>query len=248
MPRLQDKYALITGGGTGIGKAIARAFAAEGCTLALGARNLERVQRAADEIANEFQVTTFAYGLDVTQPAQVTAFFGETMQRFKRLDLVVNNAGAFTGAPFDEITDEMWQHVLGVNLNGVFYGTREAFKIMKKQGGGRIINIGSIAGIRPREHSAPYSTSKSGVIGLTNAAALDGREFGITVCALHPGNTLVERRADGHSLTGRDLGSETMIPAEDIAQAALLMATLPPTTTMLEAIVMPAQQHYLGRG
>ncbi|HHX66284.1 MAG TPA: SDR family oxidoreductase, partial [Chloroflexi bacterium] len=114
-------------------------------------------------------------------------------------------------------------------------------------GGGRIINIGSISGQRPRENSAPYTTSKHAIWGLTQATALDGREFGIAVSCLHPGNTLVERRAEG-AAAGRNQDIEPMIPTEEMARVALLMVTLPPEANMLEAIVLPVTQKYIGRG
>ena len=185
---------------------------------------------------------------DVTDEKQVVALFGEVMKQFKRLDILVNNSGAFGGGRIDTLTLERWKQVMDVNVTGMFLCLREAFKIMKDAGGGRIINIGSIAAQRPRHHGAPYTTSKFAVWGLTNAAALDGREFGIAVSCLHPGNTEVERRSSTRSATGRDEGPEPMISRDPIARTAVLMATLPPDTNMLEAIVMPIAQTYLGRG
>jgi len=174
--------------------------------------------------------------------------FAKTMQRFGRLDILVSNAGAFDGAPIEDLTMEQWQRVLQVNVTGPFLGAREAFRIMKKQGGGRIINIGSISAQRPRHSSSPYSTSKYAVTGLTHSLALEGRDHGIAVSVLHPGNVMVERRADGKSTTGRDEGVEPMISTADMARAALLMATLPADTNLLEAIMLPLGQDYLGRG
>jgi len=127
----------------------------------------------------------------------------------------------------DQLSLEDWNHVIGVNLTGPFLCTREALRIMKPQGSGRIINIGSISAQRVRLNSAPYSTSKHGLWGLTQVTALEGREYGVTCGCLHPGNVRVERR----STNTRSSDKEPMMAVEDIAQAAVLMATLPPTVT-----------------
>jgi len=248
MGSLDGKVAIITGGGTGIGKGIAKAFAAEGCNLVLAARNLDRLESAADEIRQGASGRVVVTAVDVTVEQDVIDLFALTMREFDRLDIVVNNSGAFDGGPIESLTMEKWERVMGVNVTGPFLCTREAFKIMKPAGGGRIINIGSIAAQRPREESVPYSTSKTAVWGLTTAAALEGRPYGIAVSCLHPGNVAVERRADGRSSTGRDMGPEPLITPADMGRTALLMATLPPETNMLEAIVLPIAQTYLGRG
>jgi NAD(P)-dependent dehydrogenase (short-subunit alcohol dehydrogenase family) len=153
------------------------------------------------------------------------------------------------GGPPDEFSLADWNDVMSVNVTGTFLSSREAFRTMKRQGdGGRIIIVGSIAAHRSRPHSAAYASSKHAVWGLTQALAIDGREFGISVSCLQPGNTQVERRADGRAHGGRDEGSETMMPSQDIARTALLMATLAPGTNLLEATVLPIQQPYIGRG
>lgn len=248
MGSLDGKVAIVTGGGTGIGKGIARAFAEEGCNLVIAARNLERLESAAEELRQAGSGRVVVSALDVTNEQQVIDLFALTMREFDRLDILVNNSGAFDGGPLEELTMEKWERVMGVNVTGPFLCSREAFKIMKPAGGGRIINIGSIAAQRPREQSIPYSTSKNAVWGLTTAAALEGRPFGIAVSCLHPGNVAVERRSDGRSSTGRDMGPEPLISPEDMGRTALLMATLPPSANMLEAIVLPVEQTYLGRG
>ncbi|HVX60599.1 MAG TPA: SDR family oxidoreductase, partial [Pirellulales bacterium] len=164
-------------------------------------------------------------------------------QEFGRLDLLVNNAGAFDGGPLDELSLEAWDKVIAVNLRAPFLCTRAAMRRMKRQGGGRIINIGSISAQRVRFGSAPYSASKHGIWGLTQVTALEGREHGITCCCLHPGNIQVERR-----LTDRVEDAEPMMSVDEIAEVAVLMATLPPHVEMLEAIVLPREQLYVGRG
>ncbi len=243
MAKLEGKVAIVTGASRGIGRGIARAFASEGANLALAARRQETLDGAVNEMT-ELGAEAFARATDVTAPEQVDALFKSCKDRFGRLDIVVNNAGAFDGGPLDELSVEAWDRVLATNLRGPFLCTRAAFRIMKPQGGGRIINIGSISGQRVRPDSAPYATSKHGIWGLTQAAALEGREHGITCCCLDPGNILVERRQKSE----RAQDVEPMIATEDLAQVALLMATLPPNVEMLKAIVLPHQQLYVGRG
>jgi NAD(P)-dependent dehydrogenase (short-subunit alcohol dehydrogenase family) len=243
MAKLEGKVAIVTGGGTGIGKGIAQAFAGEGCTVVIASRNEARL-RAAAESLRRTGAEIAAIPTDVTVEPQVKALFARTMDRFGRLDILVNSSGAFDGGPIDEIPLEAWENVIGANLTGPFLCIREAFPIMKAAGGGRIINIGSISAQRTREQMAPYTASKFGIWGLTQAAALEGRPHGIAVSCLHPGNTAVERRTVG----GREADQEPMIATEEIARVALLMATLPPEANMLEAIVLPVTQLYIGRG
>ena len=247
MGQLDGKVAIVTGGGTGIGKGIAKAFVDEGCSVVIAARNQDRLQAAADELGANGG-TVVAIATDVTDEGQVADLFAKTMDQFGKLDILVNNSGAFDGGPVEDLTMDQWQRVIQVNVTGPFLGSREAFRIMKKQGGGRIINVGSIAAQKPRHSSSPYTTSKHAVWGLTQSLALEGRDHGIAVSALHPGNVAVERRADGKSATGRDEGPEPLISTADMGRTALLMATLPPDANMLEAIVLPLGQHYLGRG
>lgn len=244
---LEAKVAIVTGGGTGIGRAIAEAFAAEGCFVVIASRNANRLKAAAMELAKSDRQVV-AVPTDIIDPAQVKLLFEITLERFGRLDILVNNAGAFGGGRIDQVSLDVWNRVIGTIVTGSFLCTREAFKIMKEAGGGRIINIGSIAAQRPRTHSAPYTAAKHAIWGLTQSTALDGREFGIAASCLHPGNVLVERRADGRTATGRDVGPEPMISMECLARTALLMATLPAEANMLEAIVLPVAQHYIGRG
>ena len=247
MGQLDGKVAIVTGGGSGIGKGIAKAFADEGCSVVIAARNADRLAAAAAELSNGGG-TVISIPTDVTSEEQMISLFAKTMAQFGKVDVLVNNSGAFDGGPVEELTMEQWQKVIDVNVTGPFLGSREAFKIMKKQGGGRIINIGSIAAQKPRHSSSPYTTSKHAVWGLTQSLALEGRDHGIAVSALHPGNVMVERRGDGKSATGRDEGPEPLISTEDMGRTALLMATLPPGSNMLEAIVLPLGQAYLGRG
>jgi len=247
MGKLTDKVAIITGGATGIGRGIADVFASEGCSIVIGSRDGKRLEKAAEEL-RLYGSEVICQTTDVTSEFDVKRLFKTVMDRFGKVDILVNNSGAFDGGPVDKITIEQWNRVMGVNVTGMFLGTREVFPIMKKQGGGRIINIGSISAQRARHSSVPYTTSKHAVWGLTQASALEGRDFGISVSCIHPGNTEVERRSGGKSSTGRDEGPEPSIGTNDIGQTALIMATLPQGSNMLEAIVLPVSQDYLGRG
>jgi len=243
MGQLEGKISIITGGGTGIGLGIARAFVKEGAKVVLAARNIPRLEEAANELRG-LGGTVEVVPTDVTQEAEVQSLFSRTMDTFGRLDIQVNNSGAFDGGPIDEITLETWNKVIGVNLTGVFLCTREAMRIMKAQKGGRIINIGSISSRMPRMNSAPYTSSKHAIIGLTKSTALEGRPYGISAGALHPGNVEVEWRAKSTS----SMDQESMMTPDDIAVAALAMAMLPPYVNMLDSTVLPVGQLYVGRG
>lgn len=244
MPKLSSQVALITGASRGIGRGIALAFAREDATLVLIARSPDQLQSVAEEAAKLGAPRPLVHSADVSDEKQVEELFARLKREVGRLDLLVNNAGAFDGGPLDELSVEAWDRVINTNLRGPFLCTRAALRIMKAQKCGRIINIGSIAAQRVRPNSAPYAASKHGLWGLTQVTALEGREYGVTCCALHPGNVAVERR-QGSSKVEDD---EPMMTAGEIAEVALLMATLPPHVEMLEAIVLPHRQMYVGRG
>ncbi len=234
MNQLAGKIALITGASSGIGKATAIAFSREGASLILAARRINEIESLAAELPNTIAVQT-----DVSQEDQVQNAFAVAMEKFGRLDILVNNAGTFSYAAIHEETLENWEQIMSVNLRGPFLCTKEAMKIMRVQKGGRIINIGSIAAHRVRPNSVAYSTSKHGIVGLTQVTALEGREFGISCGCLHPGNVAVERLA---------ARQEPSMQPSELAEAVLAMAALPPHITMLETIVMPMHQDYIGRG
>ncbi len=244
MGKLDGKVALVTGGNRGIGRAIARGLAREGAALVLAARDAARLDEAVAEIVEQGEAPrdrVLAVPADVTDEAQVEALFACAMERYGRLDVLVNNAGAFDGGPLDQLSLETWEKVIAVNLRGPFLCTRAAMRIMKRQGGGRILNIASISAQRVRPHSAPYSTSKHGLWGLTQVTALEGREHGVVCSCLHPGNVLNETRA----ASGLPQDQEPMMSPAELAE---LMATLPTHVNMLEAIVLPVGQLYVGRG
>jgi NAD(P)-dependent dehydrogenase (short-subunit alcohol dehydrogenase family) len=244
MTQLSNKVAFITGAGRGIGRAIARAFAREGATLLLTGRTASHLEETAAEARQLSAKPVIVLPADLSVEKAVDGVFARLTSEFGRLDLLVNNAGAFDGGPLDQLSVEAWDKVINTNLRAPFLCTRAALQIMKPQKSGRIINIGSISAQRVRPNSGPYSASKHGLWGLTQVTALEGREFGVTCCCLHPGNVMVERRVD----SGKVEDDEPMMTADDIARVALLMATLPPHVELLEAIVLPHEQKYVGRG
>jgi NAD(P)-dependent dehydrogenase (short-subunit alcohol dehydrogenase family) len=238
MGQLDGKVAIVVGGGSGIGKGIAKAFADEGCQVVIAGRKAERLRASAAALGSQ-GAQVLAIPTDAADEAQVQALFAATMAQFGRLDILVNASGAFDSGPLDKVSLAAWNNVIASNVTGPFLCTREAFAIMKKAGGGRIINIGSISAQRSRDASAPYTTSKCAIWGLTMSTALEGRPYGIAASCLHPGNTMVERRVGD---------TEPMMGAEEIGRTVLLMATLPPSTTILEAVILPITQSYIGRG
>ena len=238
MGQLDGKVAIVVGGGSGIGKGIAKAYADAGCSVVLAGRTVPRLEAAAEELSASGS-NVVAIPTDATDEKQVAALFAQTMDQFGRLDILVNASGAFDGGLIEDLSLDAWNNVMGANVTGPFLCTREAFKIMKSAGGGRIINIGSISAQRTRHKMAPYTTSKAAIWGLTMSTALEGRDFGIAASCLHPGNVMVERRAGD---------TEVMMQTEELGQMALTMVTLAPTTTVLEAVIMPITQPYIGRG
>jgi NAD(P)-dependent dehydrogenase (short-subunit alcohol dehydrogenase family) len=248
---LADKVAVITGASRGIGRAIAGELHRRGARVTLAARDAEALRAAAAGIDPDLE-RALAVPADVTAEDQVEAVFAATVARFGRLDVLVNNAGAFDGGPVEDVELTAWNRVIATCLTGAFLCTRAAFRHMKPQGGGRIVNIGSISAQRPRLHSAPYTAAKHGLWGLTQATALEGRQYGIAVSCLHPGNVLVERRQGEGGPNGRAAmvveAEEPMMDVAEIAAVAADMAAMPRHVNMLEAIVLPVRQAYLGRG
>jgi NAD(P)-dependent dehydrogenase (short-subunit alcohol dehydrogenase family) len=243
MGKLDAKVAIVTGGGSGIGKAIAHSLVLEGCNVVIAGRGKKRLTDAAAQMQNSGPKVV-PVPTDVTNEDQVIEMFRRTMELFGRVDILVNNAGLVQGGPLDELPAEVWDRVIATNLRGPFLCTREAMRVMKRQGSGRIINIGSISAQRPRMNSGPYSVSKFGIWGLTIVTALEGREFGISASCLHPGNVRIE----DHPYEGPVPASEPKMKVDEIAEAAVFMASLPPHVNMLEAIVLPVKQAYLARG
>jgi len=239
MDLLRDKIAIVTGASSGIGRGIAEVFVDEGAKLVLAARNQMKLDQARDELQSKGRGSAIAVPTDVRNEKEVIALFERTKSEFGRLDILVNNAGTGVTAPIEETTLEMWHRTLDTNLTGPFLCTREALKIMKPQRGGRIINIGSISAQVPRPNSVAYACSKRGLAALTRSTALEGRSYGVVASCLHPGNVATEM--DPNS-------DEPVMAVKDFVNAVLTMATLPPHVNMLETIVLPVTQAYLGRG
>ena len=250
MGQLDGKIAIITGGGTGIGKGIARAFAREGATLVIASRNRANLEATATELrklGGEVLVVT----ADVGDEQQVAALFEQTMGRFAKLDILVNNSGIFERGAIDGLSLEAWQRVVDVNLTGPFICTREAMRIMKRQQGGRIINIGSISAQMPRFNSAPYTATKHGVTGLTKATSLDGRKYDIACGQIDIGNAATDmtaRMTDGTQQADGSVKVEPRFDLEHVAETVLYMANLPLETNVQFITIMATKMPYIGRG
>ena len=240
MGGLEGKIAVVTGASSGIGRGIAEALARAGAAVVLASVPADAVARAEEELRRAGDAV-LGVATDVTDEAQVEHLFDQAVARFGRVDLLVNCAGLLgVGGPIDALDYAVWQQVIAVNLSGAFLCTRAAFRLMKGQGGGRILNIGSISAQRVRPNSAAYAASKHGLWGLTQVTALEGRPYGIVCSCLHPGNTRSERFQEISA-------GEPAMAVEELAAAALFMAAQPPHVNVLEAIVMPIDQPFLGR-
>ena len=237
---LRDKVALVTGGGSGIGKAIAKALLAEGCKVIINGRNEEKLNQAKSELGDNVESIV----CDVTDEGQVENTFNGIISNYGKFDILINNAGMAAKAKAHELKYETWKKVINVNLNGAFLCAREAMKIMIKQKSGRIINIGSISGQMSRPENAPYTASKFGLEGLTRALALDGREHGIAVSILHPGNVGTDIWKGREEIAER----EGLVPLEDIGKLAVTMLSMSPNVNILGSVILPITQPYLGRG
>jgi NAD(P)-dependent dehydrogenase (short-subunit alcohol dehydrogenase family) len=245
--QLQDRVAIVTGASSGLGRAIAEVFAAEGAKVLLAARRKEVLDEVATGIAKAGG-TALAVPTDVTKEAEVVALFARAKSAFGRVDILVNNAGVPTAKPTEEMTLDYWQSAIDVNLTAVFLCSREAIKVMKGHGGGRIINMGSISARSPRPHAAAYTATKFAVDGLTRSLTMDGREHGIVASVIHPGSTatgFMQGRPAGPGATPKDY----VMSPHDVARIAVLMCTLPPEVNMFDATILPNHQpSFIGRG
>jgi NAD(P)-dependent dehydrogenase (short-subunit alcohol dehydrogenase family) len=240
-PGQQNRVALITGAGSGIGKATALAFLADGFHVVLAGRR-KGVLDAVAKTGGEAQSLVFE--ADVTDPAAVRALFDATHEKFGRLDVLFNNAGVGTPfIPLEDLSYEQWRKVIDTNLSGAFLCTQQAFRLMKDQTprGGRIINNGSISAHTPRANSAPYTASKHAITGLTKSTSLDGRKYDIACGQIDIGNALTE------------LGSklpqvEPMMDVQHVANAVLQMAKLPPEANVQFMTILATKMPYIGRG
>ena len=247
------RVAIITGAGSGVGKAAALALLREGYAVALAGRRAEALELVTAE-AGRMGALALAVSTDVTEPASVRALFARTREAFGRLDLLFNNAGIGAPAvPLEELTYEQWQAVVQTNLTGAFLCTQEAFKLMKSQTprGGRIINNGSISAHTPRPNSAPYTATKHAISGLTKSTALDGREFDIACGQIDIGNAATEmtaRMKRGVLQADGRIAPEPTMHVEAVARAVIYMASLPLDTNVLFMTVMATKMPFVGRG
>ncbi|MCW2940105.1 MAG: 3-oxoacyl-ACP reductase [Actinomycetia bacterium] len=244
--------ALITGAGSGIGRASALALLEAGWTVVLTGRRAGRLRETADLAADGARVLVAA--ADVTDPASVDALFAMVADRYGRLDLLFNNAGAFTPAtPFEELSLQQWRAALDVNLTGVFLCARAAFRLMKDQDprGGRIINNGSVSAHTPRPHSAPYTATKHGVAGLTKSLSLDGRRYGIACGQIDIGNAATDLTAgfgQGMQQADGSIAAEPLMDVRDVARTVVHMASLPLEANMQSVTILATTMPYVGRG
>jgi NAD(P)-dependent dehydrogenase (short-subunit alcohol dehydrogenase family) len=246
------KVAIVTGGGSGIGKAAALALLGDGWLVAIAGRR----QQPLDEVVAEAGVASRALAIptDVTDPASVEALFAATVKAWGRVDLLFNNAGVgAAAAPLEDLPLEQWKRVVDTNLNGMFYGIQQAFRVMKAQSpmGGRIINNGSISAHAPRPHSIAYTATKHAVTGMTKTAALDGRKYDIAVGQIDIGNAATElaaRMAKGVPQANGEIAIEPLMDVNIVGQSILYMANLPLEANVLFHTVMATKMPFVGRG
>ena len=247
------RVAVITGAGSGIGRSVALAFLKDGYRVALAGRRKDRLEQTAkDSGAGE---RALVLPTDVTDAKSVHALFFATKEKFGRLDVLFNNAGIGTPGSImlEDLTLEQWQAVVNTNLTGMFLCTQEAFRIMKSQSprGGRIINNGSISAHAPRPNSAPYTSTKHAVTGLTKSTALDGRKYDIACGQIDIGNArtdLAARMANGVPQANGQIAVEPLMDVEQVGAAVLHMANLPLETNVQFMTIMATKMPFLGRG
>ncbi len=248
----KGKIAVITGAGTGIGKSVALAFLADGYSVALAGRRrdaLEQVAAQAGAGARALPVPT-----DVADPASVKALFDTVKSAFGRLDVLFNNAGVNApGIALEDLTYEQWKNVVDINLTGVFLCTQQAFRLMKDQDprGGRIIINGSISAHAPRPNSAPYTSTKHAITGLTKSTSLDGRKYDIACGQIDIGNAATEmiaRAAKGVPQANGEIAVEPLMDVDHVGRAVLHMASLPAEANVQFMTIMATKMPFVGRG
>ena len=250
---MTDKVAMVTGGGSGVGRAAALALAKAGFAIVLAGRRLDPIDAVARKVVGSGG-RAIAVPTDVGDPRSVAALFAKTKAAFGRLDVLFNNAGVGAiGVPLEDVTFEQWQAVVAANLTGAFLCTQHAFKLMKAQNprGGRIINNGSISAHVPRPNSAPYTATKHAITGLTKSTALDGRAFDIACGQIDIGNAATDmtaRMAEGVPQANGLLAVEPRMDPDHVAQAIVYMAGLPLESNVLSMTVMATKMPFVGRG
>jgi NAD(P)-dependent dehydrogenase (short-subunit alcohol dehydrogenase family) len=247
------KVAIVTGAGSGIGRAVSLALNADGYSVVLAGRRLVEIEKTAAHVKRS-DARMLVVSTDVSKPEEVRSLFAKTKEAFGRLDLLFNNAGTGTpGVPMEDITFEQWTAVVGVNLTGAFLCAQEAIRIMKGQEprGGRIINNGSISAHTPRPNSAPYTATKHAVTGLTKCISLDGRKFDIACGQIDIGNAateMTERMAAGIPQPNGTMMAEPRMDLKHVCDAVLYMANLPLDANVQFMTVMATKMPFVGRG
>jgi len=248
-----EKIALVTGAGSGIGRAVAIGLLEAGYAVVLAGRRVDRLEQTVRD-AGAFGARALRVPTDVRDPVAVQALFAAVRDRFGRLDLLFNNAGvALRGTPLEDVTIDEWRSIVDVNVTGAFLCTQQAFRLMKKQQpqGGRIINNGSISAHAPRPHSAPYTATKHAITGLTKSTALDGRRYSIACGQIDIGNAATEMTATMESGVPQANGTTAAEPRLDVAhvvRAVLYMANLPLDANVQFMTVMATKMPFIGRG
>ncbi len=248
-----SKVAIVTGAGSGVGKAITASLIVAGYNVVMSGRRKEALEKAAAEM-DFAEKPPLIVPTDITDPESVAALFAKTKKTYGRLDLLVNNAGIGTPAvPLEDISLEQWRSAVNTNLTGAFLCTQEAFRIMKAQDprGGRIINNGSISAYAPRPFSAPYTATKHAILGLTKSTSLDGRAYDIACGQVDIGNAATDmtaKMATGVLQPNGTLAAEPTIDPIHVAEAVVYMASLPLSANVLTMTVMATKMPFVGRG
>ena len=248
-----DKIAIVTGAGTGVGRAASLALMRIGYTVVLAGRRLNMLE-ATQKLGAEFDGKSLPVSADMTDAGSIAALFAKTIEKYDRLDLLFNNAGMGTRAmPFEDLKLEQWQAVVDTNLTAPFLCTQHAFRIMKTQTprGGRIINNGSISAHAPRPFSSAYTSTKHAITGLTKAANLDGRAYDIAVGQIDIGNALTDMAyamTVGVPQANGSIAAEAVMDVQRVADAVVHMASLPLDANVLFMTVMATKMPFVGRG
>ncbi len=248
-----DKVAIVTGAGTGVGRAAALALLADGWSVVLTGRRAEPLEETV-RLAGEAGGRGLAVPADVSDPDSVAALFAKTVAAFGRLDLLFNNAGINApGIPLEELSVEQWRAVVDINLSGAFFCTQEAFRIMKDQDprGGRIINNGSISAHVPRPDTAPYTATKHAITGLTRSTSLDGRKYDIACGQIDIGNAateMTERMTAGVPQADGSMAMEDRMDVNEVGRTVAFMASQPPDSNVQFVTIMATKMPFIGRG